>query len=169
MVEDHDLDIQIAASTKEAVQHADLIITTTDSDRPFVKAEWLKPGTHITAVGSNNPSQQQLELDVLQRADVIVVDNFEQCAVGGEIHHGLQVGLITKANVQGELGSLIVGKIPGRTDPRQITLADLTGLDSQDAVVATLAMEKAIFYGLGQRIEVGLGQNRSNIVTDSLL
>jgi ornithine cyclodeaminase/alanine dehydrogenase-like protein (mu-crystallin family) len=53
---------------------------------------------------------------------------------------------------------LIANKIPGRTHPNQITVADLTGLDSQDAVVATLAMEKALFLGLGQRVEVGIAQ-----------
>ena len=169
MVEDHDLDIQIAGSINEAAQSANLIIVTTSSSQPLLKAEWLKPGTHITVAGSNNPSKQQLELDVLQQADIIVVDNFEQCSTGGEIHHGLQAGVITKADVQGELSSLIVGKIPGRTDPRQITLADLTGLDSQDAVVATLAMEKAIFYGLGQRIEAGLDQSTVNSLSGSIL
>jgi ornithine cyclodeaminase len=162
MVEDHDLDIQIAPSVEAAVTQADLIVTATASIEPLVQAAWLKPGVHITAVGSNNPVKQELGLDVLQRADLIVVDNLDQCATSGEIHHGLKSGAVSAEMIQGELSSLIIGTIPGRTSSDQITLADLTGLDSQDAVVATLAMEKALFYGLGQRIEMGLGQRGPN-------
>jgi ornithine cyclodeaminase len=57
--------------------------------------------------------------------------------------------------VQGNLGQLITGQIPGRTGPTQITLADLTGLDTQDTVVATLALDKALFLDLGQRVADG--------------
>lgn len=158
LVEDHDLNIQIASSVEEAVQQADIIITATASEQPLLRAKWLKSGAHITAVGSNTPTKQELHLDVLTRADVIIVDNFERCAISGEIHHGLESGTLSRQDIQGELSHLIVNKISGRTHPDQITLADLTGLDSQDAMVATLALEKALFYGLGQRIEVGLGQ-----------
>ncbi len=152
MVEDHDVNIEIVPSIEAAVRPADLIITATRSQQPLVKAEWLKPGVHITAVGSTSPSQQELEVEVLKRADVIIVDKFSQCAVAGEIHHGLAAGVITKENVQGELGELIIGEIPGRTAPDQISLADLTGLDVQNTFLATLALEKALFLGLGQRV-----------------
>lgn len=167
MVEDHDLNIQIAPSVEAAVQNADIIITATASQQPLISADWLKPGVHITAVGSNTPLKQELQLDVLQRADVIIVDNFDQCIQYGEIHHGLQANAISRKDVQGELSSLVVGKIKGRTDPGQITLADLTGVDSQDAVLATLAMEKALFFGLGQRMEVGLGQGGPPFLAES--
>jgi ornithine cyclodeaminase len=169
MVEDHDLNIEIAPSIEAAVRQADLIITATASQQPLIKAEWLKPGVHITAVGSNSPTKEELHPNVLQRADVIIVDQFDRCATSGEIHHGLETGAISKENVQGELESLIVGKIPGRTDPSQITLADLTGIDSQDAVVATTALEKALFLGLGQRVESGLGQQGVGVGLESIL
>ncbi len=169
IVEDHDLDIQIAPSVEVAVQNADIIITATSSNHPLIQADWLKPGTHITAIGSNSPAKQELHPNVLQRSDVIIVDNFDQCATSGEIHHGLLAGTIGKEAVQGDLGSLVCGKVPGRTHPDQITLADLTGLDSQDAVVARLAMERAIFFGLGQRVEAGIIQRRLNARTENLL
>ncbi len=153
MVEDHDVNIQITSSIEAAVRPADLIITATPSQKPLIKADWLKPGVHITAVGSKKPGQQELHVDVLQRADVIITDKFSQSAIAGEIHHGLKAGSITKEDVQGELGELIIGKIPGRTRPDQITVADLIGLDVQDTVVATLALEKALFLGLGQQVE----------------
>jgi ornithine cyclodeaminase len=158
MVEDHDLNIQIAPSVKEAVQQADIVITATASQTPLIKADWLKPGVHVTAVGSNRPLKQELEVEVLKQAEVIVADNLQQGIKLGEIHHGLQTGAITLKHIQGELAALVAGKIPGRTRADQITLADLTGLEALDAVVATLAMEKALYLGVGQRLELGLSQ-----------
>lgn len=152
IVEDHDLNVEIAPSIETAVRDADVIITTTASEEPLVQAEWLKPGVHIIAAGSDQPYKQELHPNVLKRADVIIVDRFEQCAVAGEIHHALQVGTISDTDIQGEVGELVVGRIPGRTHPDQITVADLTGLDSQDSTVAILAMEKALYLGLGQRL-----------------
>lgn len=153
MVEDHDLNIEIAASPEAAVRLADLVITATSSQEPLLKADWLKPGVHINAVGSNHPDKQELHVDVLQRAEVIIADKLDQCMAAGEIHHALAAGVITPQQVQGELGQLIKGQIPGRTHPSQITVADLTGVEVQDTVIATLAMEKALFLGLGQRVE----------------
>lgn len=153
LVEDHDLNIEIAPSLEAAVRRADLIITATSSEQPLIKADWLKPGVHLTAVGSDHPAKQELDVEVLQRADVIIADKLEQCAVAGEIHHALAAGVITRDKIQGELGDLIIGAIPGRTHPDQITVADLTGLEVQDTAVATLALEKAFFLGLGQTVE----------------
>lgn len=152
MVEDHDVDIDIASSIEAAVRPADLIITATSSQEPLIQAAWLKPGVHITAVGSNSPAKQELQVEVLGRADVIIADDFSRCAQIGEIHHALAAKTISKEDVQGELGALITGRIPGRTHPEQITVADLTNLDIPDIVVATLALENALFMGLGQRI-----------------
>lgn len=153
MVEDHDVNIEITASIEAAARPADLIIVAAQDQQPLIKAEWLKKGVHITAVGSTAPTPPKLHVDVLKRADVIVSDNITQSAITGEIHHALEAKIITQENVQGELSELIAGKIPGRTRPDQITVADLTGLEPQDSVVATLALEKALFYGLGQHIE----------------
>ena len=153
IVEDHDLNVEIAPSVEKAVRGADLIITATASQTPLVQADWLKPGVHIIAVGSDEPFKQELHPEVLAMAEVLIVDNIEQCAAAGEIHHGLAQGTITAQDIQGELGNLILGKIPGRTHEQQITVADLTGLDVQEAAVATLALEKAQFFGLGQRAE----------------
>lgn len=169
VVEDHNVNITVAASIEAAVTHADVIITATNSQQPIIYAEWLKPGAHITATGSNSPHRQELHPDVLQRAATIIVDNYAQCTRIGEIRHGLASGAITAADIRGELSSLIAGKIPGRQNPEEITLMDLTGLDWQDATVATLAMEKALFLGLGQRLEPGLEQTQVGQRVDNLL
>ena len=158
MVEEHDVNISIAASVEEAVHQADIIVTATPSQTPLIRADWLRPGVHITAIGSNSPLKQELQADVLEKADIIIADTINRCSTHGEIHHALEAKTISSSNLQGELGSLIIGRILGRTGPDQITVADLTGIASHDAVLATLAVEKADFYGLGQRVEIGLEQ-----------
>jgi len=165
IVEDHDLNVEIAPSIEAAIQGADVIITATPSEEPLVEAEWLKPGVHIIAVGSNRPYKQELHPNVLKHADVIIVDRFEQCVVAGEIHHALEAGVISNSDIQGELGDLIVGRIPGRSHPDQITVADLTGVDSQDSTVAILAMEKALYLGLGQRVATSAIDFQNTFIT----
>jgi ornithine cyclodeaminase len=156
MVEDHNLNITMAASVQAAVHNTDLIIMAAHSQKPLLQAGWLKPGVHINAVESREGPKRDLCSDVLTQAQVIIAGNYSRCARSGELHYGLQGGIITSANVQGELGELVVGQIPGRTDPTQITLADLSTLDSGDTAVASVALEKARFYGLGQPISTQL-------------
>lgn len=152
LVEDHDLNMEIAPSIEAAVSRADLVITATASLQPLLRAEWLKPGVHLTAIGSDQPVKQELFPEVLQWADVIIVDSYQQCLARGEVRHAIAAGAITRADVQGELSDLVTGRVTGRTRPDQMTVADLTGLDWQDAAVASLAIEKALFLGLGQQL-----------------
>ena len=136
-----------------AVQPADLVILASYNQHPLIQADWLKSGVHLTVMGQSYVTPQKLHTEVLKRADVIITDKLNQAEHTGEIHYALAAGAITSADIQGELSDLIVGNIPGRTDPTQMTVADLTGLDLQDTVVATLALEKALFMGLGQQVE----------------
>ncbi len=153
IIEDHDLNVEIAPTVEAAVTNADLIITATASRQPLIQAEWLKPGVHIIAAGSNEPTKQELHPNVFSRSTVIIADDVEQCAANGEIHHALAAGVITKDKIRGGLGDLVIGKIEGRTHPDEITVADLTGLDVQESAIATLALEKALFLGLGLQTE----------------
>jgi ornithine cyclodeaminase len=152
LIEEHDLNIEIAPSIQAAVNDADLIITATSSKQPLIKAEWLKPGVHINAMGSNSPAKQELHSDVLKRADMIVTDSVTQSSSMGEIYHALNAGAITKDDIHGELGDVVAKKISGRTHPDQITIADLTGRTMQDFAIAVLALEKALFLELGRRL-----------------
>ena len=133
----------IAARTPEdAVRGCQVVITATPSREPIIKAEWLDPGTHITALGSDGADKQELEVGVLQRADRIVADSLQQCAKFGEIHHALEAGVLRESDVDGELGEVVLGKISGRNSEDEITVCDLTGVGVQDAAIAALAYRK---------------------------
>jgi ornithine cyclodeaminase len=148
------LRFQKASGPREAVEGADLVITVTPSRSPIVRASWLRPGVHITAVGSDGPDKQELEARALGQADLLYCDSISQCRRLGEVHHGLEEMAITEADISGELGELVLGRKPGRTRDDQITVADLTGLGAQDAAAAGLVFDKAVAGGLGDIVEL---------------
>jgi ornithine cyclodeaminase/alanine dehydrogenase-like protein (mu-crystallin family) len=136
------LDAQLCDSVRDAVRGAGIVITTTPSATPLVEAEWLDAGTHVTAVGSDEPSKQELAPDVLASATVIAVDDRGQAAAFGELHHAIEAGVRTEEDVV-TLGELLEGIAPGRRSDGDITVADLTGVGVQDAAVATLVVREA--------------------------
>jgi ornithine cyclodeaminase len=136
----------VAPSAREAVLGADVVVTCTASREPLVRAEWLEPGAHVTALGSDEPGKQELAPEVLARADVLAVDSRAQCARLGELHHALVTGLVDEAKVA-ELGEIVAGKRPGRGSASQLTVCDLTGVGVQDVAAASLVVERAGLRG----------------------
>jgi ectoine utilization protein EutC len=138
------LGIEVAAGTsaEEVSRAADVLITATPSREPIVRAEWLRPGMHITAVGSDGPGKQELDPRVLARADLVVVDRLSQCRRLGELQHALAAGLLREDQVHGQLGEVVAGRKSGRTSVSQITVADLTGVGFQDTAIASQAYAK---------------------------
>jgi ornithine cyclodeaminase len=135
--------LEAAVGVEEAVLGADVVITCTASTDPLVRAEWVSPGTHVTAVGSDGPDKRELDVAVLGRADVLVVDSRDQCARFGELRHALDAGAVVSADDAVELGDVVAGRRPGRTSAEQITVCDLTGVGVQDVAAAALALERA--------------------------
>jgi ornithine cyclodeaminase len=111
-----------------------LIVTTTPSREPILRAADIQPGTHITAVGADAHGKQELAVDLVARADVLLVDALAQCADYGEIATAYRQGLLKSTPIV-ELGSALAQGIKVRNDDQQITLADLTGLAIQDVQI----------------------------------
>ena len=118
------------------LETCNLVITVTPSKTPLLSAADLRPGVHITAVGSDTPDKQELDPAILAKADVIVADSLSQCRLRGEIHKALEAGRIREDRCV-ELGAIISGRAKGRTSENQITVADLTGVAVQDIKIAT--------------------------------
>jgi len=128
-------------SLKEAAD-SDIVCTVTPARTPFLKREWLKPGTHINAVGADAAGKQELEPSILKAA-MVVVDNLEQASAAGEINVPVRTGLFRIEEVYAALGDIIAGRRPGRTDDRSITVFDSTGVAIEDVAVARLVYQKA--------------------------
>lgn len=147
------VDVIPADDAETVVRESDVVVTTTPAKSPIVKAAWLHPGMHITAMGSDAEAKQELEATVLGRADVVVCDTKAQASRLGELHHALEAGAITADDAIVELGELTLADRSGRRTPEQITVCDLTGTGAQDTAIARLAYLKARAAGLGLEIE----------------
>jgi ornithine cyclodeaminase/alanine dehydrogenase-like protein (mu-crystallin family) len=134
--------IERAGTVREAVDGADVVITCTASRTALVRAEWLKLGAHVTAVGADGADKQELDPAILGRADLLVVDSRRQSATIGELHHALAAGLASERKAV-ELGEICADVRPGRTSPDQLTVCDLTGLGVQDVAATNLVLAGA--------------------------
>ena len=130
-----DLDVNIEEDIERLIKESGLIITTTSSKEPLIQSDWVKPGTHITAVGSDTPEKCELDPGILSMADLVVADSLEQNLIRGEIHQAVKRSIINSESIV-ELGEIFEGLNPGRTNDDSITVADLTGVAVQDLVIA---------------------------------
>jgi alanine dehydrogenase len=128
--------------TIQDATEADIIVTTTPSRKPVVKKQYIKPGTHINAIGADAKGKQELEADLL-RSGKIIVDDIEQASHSGEINVPLSGGIIKIEDIYGTLGEVVANVKKGREDNEEITIFDSTGLAIEDVVCAKIVYEKA--------------------------
>ncbi|EZH81373.1 ectoine utilization protein EutC [Ectopseudomonas composti] len=142
-------DARAVDSVDAALDSADIAITTTPSREPLIQPQHLRPGLHITAMGSDAEHKNEIAPAVLAQVDAYVADRLSQTRVLGELNHAIAAGLVHAEDDFAELGQVIAGQRPGRTGPEQITLCDLTGTGAQDTAIASLAYQRAVAAGKG--------------------
>lgn len=130
-----EFDIRIAESPSEVAYHCNLIFTTTPSKIPLLSSEDIQPGTHITAVGSDTEEKQELQSEILAKADIVVSDSIAQSKSRGEIFKAEHDRVIKSEKVL-ELGTAIQNKSLQRVNDDQISVVDLTGVAVQDIMIA---------------------------------
>jgi ornithine cyclodeaminase len=149
-----ELGLEFAPQTdRQAVAaNADVLITVTPSTQPLVEKSWVRPGTHINAMGADTKGKQELDPELVASA-ALFVDKAAQAFSIGECQHAYQAGLITERSLRGSLGAVIAGLCDGRRTAQEITVFDGTGVALQDLAVADLAVRLAGERGLGLRVE----------------
>jgi len=145
--------VRAEADPVAAVHGAHIIVTTTPATAPILKADWLEPGQHVTAMGSDSEHKNELEPLIVVKAERYVADSLKQTRRLGELHHSIAAGLVTQDAAFTELGELVAGLKTGRADPDAITVADLTGTGIQDTAIANLARDRARAAKAGTRFE----------------
>ncbi len=138
----------VVTGTVQEAAGCDVVVTLTPVRDPIVQREWIRPGTHINAMGADAPGKEELDPFVL-RAAKIYVDDWEQASHSGEINVPLEEGIITREHVKGSLGALLAGDVEGRTSDADITIFDSTGLAIQDAAVGHLVYRRAMAESIG--------------------
>lgn len=137
-----DLDLETTMAASTLAESCNLIVAATPATQPLLKADDIRPGTHITSVGSDTPEKNELDPQILAKADRIVADSVSQCRLRGEIHQALAADAIADSEIV-ELGAVISRSAPGRSNDQEITVADLTGVAVQDIQIA-VAVIRAI-------------------------
>jgi ornithine cyclodeaminase/alanine dehydrogenase-like protein (mu-crystallin family) len=154
-----DVPVHITSSIRDVVTGADLIVTCTTSREFLLHASDIPPGAFVAGVGVDAEHKRELSPDLL-RASRVVVDVLEQCAAFGDLHHAIEAGTTSAADVHAELGAIVAGLKPGRTSPGETFVFDSTGMALQDAATAVVVLERARAKRLG--IEVQFAPERSN-------
>lgn len=145
------LGVECKLTELKDVCDCDVLITTTPSTKPVVKNDWIRDGMHINAIGADAPGKQELEIEILKKAK-IVVDDMKQALHGGEVNFAVSKGIISERDIHATLGEVVAGLKNGR-EGNEITIFDSTGLAIQDIAVAKLVYEKALRKSAGVSIK----------------
>lgn len=136
--------VSAAASVEEAVRGSDVIVTATDAATPILHAEWIKPGAHVNAIGSNFATKREIGADVLLRAQRVVVDSLVSAhEEAGDIVLAVEEGQFTWDRVD-ELGSVVAGSRPGRQSAGDITVFKSVGVAIEDLAVAARMLSRLL-------------------------
>jgi alanine dehydrogenase len=133
-------DVEAVSDLPAAVRWADIISCATLAETPIVQGAWLRPGQHLDLIGSFTPAMREADDDVLARAGIYVDTRAGALAESGELLHGFASGVITVADVRGELSELVRGTVAGRRSAEEITLFKSVGCAIEDLAAAELAL-----------------------------
>lgn len=144
--------VEAAPTAEEVVRHAEILVTVTTATVPVVDSRWVRPGTHINAVGANFPQKRELDSETVARAGAIFVDSCEQAKMeAGDLIQSFEDEPARWANVK-ELAPLVAGRVAGRTSRDQITLFKSSGIAIEDIVTAGCIYELALERKLGKQV-----------------
>jgi ornithine cyclodeaminase len=155
---DRGISVTAVASLEDAVRSADIVCAATHSDQPVVRRDWLRPGTHVNSVGYNLAGSGEVDIATVRDALVVVESRAAVLAAppsgAVELRRALEAGAIDADHIYAEIGELVAGDRPGRTDDTQLTLYKSVGVAVQDAAAAALVLEAARNSGVGSPIEM---------------
>ena len=138
--------VRAAASVEAAVGDADIVVTATNSATPVLRHDWLKPGTHVNAIGANAANRREIDAEIVLRASLVVIDDVEQAKVeAGEFIDLAEAGRFDWSKVTAL--HQIVGAPPMARDDRAITLFKSLGVGLEDVAVASVVYDRALASG----------------------
>ena len=146
-----EVEVQAVDDRAGAAAQADVLVTATPSTEPLLSAEMLHPGLHVTAVGSDAETKQEIDAEAVAEADRFVCDSAAQSKRLGELRAAVEAGYDPSDAI--ELGQVIDGSEPGRVGSDDVTICDLTGTGAQDTAIASLAVTRCAMTGSGVEID----------------
>jgi alanine dehydrogenase len=144
--------VEPVANPADAARNKDIVITATNS-RDVLLGEWIAEGTHLNIIGSNFVSKAEVDAETIRRAKPIVVDSKDQAHFeAGDFHQALEKGALHWSTIV-ELGTVLVGRAPGRKEPTDISLFKSLGIALEDITTAAKVVAKAKEAGVGRLID----------------
>ncbi|MFH1372559.1 MAG: ornithine cyclodeaminase family protein [bacterium] len=148
------LEISITDSADQVLAEADIICAATSSPTPIFDGSKVREGSHINGIGSHTPYARELDTTIIKRSR-LVADSYEACLKeAGDIIIPIEEGAIDKSHMYAELGEIVIGKKPSRTNDKDITLFKSNGLAIQDVATAKLVYDKAVSAGIGTEVDI---------------
>jgi alanine dehydrogenase len=151
----HGRPVHVAPSGEEAVRGADVICTVTGSSEPVLRGDWLTAGAHVNAVGACTPNARELDTSAVARARLYTDRRESLLHEAGDVLIPIREGAITEAHLMGELGEVLIGRVPGRASDREITLFKSLGIAIEDLAAAREILDRAGSEGGGTWVELG--------------
>ncbi len=146
------IEFEAMPGPREVAGACDVLVTVTPSQRAIVEADWIRPGTHVNAMGADTRGKQEFAPEVVASA-ALFTDETQQSVTIGELQHAYAGGLIELDDIRGTLGDVVAGTSLGRLGDQEITFFDGTGVALQDLAVARLAVRLAVEKGVGSRVQ----------------
>jgi alanine dehydrogenase len=141
------------STVRDTVSHADICITCTTSKSAVLTGDLELGGCFVAAIGADNPEKQEIAPALMKRARVLV-DDIDACASGGDLHHALRAGVMSKDDVHAGLAELAAGRKPGRMREDELVIFDSSGSGVQDVAAAWIACREARRTGIGGRFDL---------------
>ena len=146
--------VQTAASAKDAVRGADVIVLATSSAVPVIQSDWIAPGALVISLGAHEPGMREMDPALTARARMIVDSRAAALVEAGDIVQGIRYGHFTDAHIAGELGEVILGRVPGRRTNEEIIIFKSLGMAVEDVAAAQLVLKRAKEHGIGREISL---------------
>ena len=145
--------VEATTDVDKAVKAADIVVTATSAHDPLFDGELLRPGVHVTGIGSHLPYASEVDITALRRAKV-VVDQMSACLEeAGDLVQPISAGLYETSQIHAEIGAIIAGDRSGRSSEDEITFFKSVGLAAQDVAVARVVYQRAVEQGAGTSLE----------------
>jgi ornithine cyclodeaminase len=149
-----DVVVRAYADAADAVRGAGVVCTTTAAPTPILAGAWLSPGTHVNLVGSAIPTTAEIDVEGVSRGRLYVDSREAAAAEAGELRAAIAAGAVPSTHVLGEIGDVLLGRVTGRTSPREITIYKSLGLAPQDLAAAAWALAGARAGARGRVVDL---------------
>ena len=147
------IEVSVATTLEAATGGADIVVTSTPSRTAFLELRHVTAGVFVAAVGADSEHKHEIS-PALMAAAAVVVDDLDQCAAIGDLHHAIDAGVMTRTSVRAALGEVIVDPARGRRTADEIIVFDSTGVAIEDVAAAAIVWQRAVEAGAGSRVRL---------------